>query len=97
MLCGAGMWNGFQAMEDAIKKSELNYTIVHCPILDASRPDTITVSGFKIAVDTDQMFMPPFILPPGCSYIFAKRSYPDVARFFIENLHNFQRKAVSFR
>jgi len=95
--CGAGMWNGFQDMEQEIVASDLDFTIVHCPVLDRGRPDTHTSKGFHVAVGADQMLMPPYLLPPGCPYVLSGRSYPDAARFFAENMDNFCRQSVAFR
>mmetsp|Transcript_116527 Transcript_116527/g.340966 ORF Transcript_116527/g.340966 Transcript_116527/m.340966 type:complete len:293 (+) Transcript_116527:63-941(+) len=94
--CGAGMWNGFQDIENEIKNSDLDFTIVHCPILDQLRPNTRTSKGFKVAVGTDQMLILPYLLPPGCPYFFSFRSYPDAARFFVEHIDSFHRQSVAF-
>jgi len=94
--CGAGMWNGFQDMEDEITNSDLDFTIVLCPILDQLRPNTHTSKGFTVAVGTDQMLIPPYVLPPGCPYFFSFRSYPDVARFFADHINDFHRQSVVF-
>jgi len=102
-VCGTGMWNGFQMIEDVLMASELNYTIVRCPILDRTRENTETKRGFQTAAGKDQLGCPSPLptsccVPTGCSYICcAQRTYPDVARFFAENMDNFQFESVVFQ
>ena len=95
--CGAGMWNGFQMMEDVLKKSSLDYTIVHCPVLQGDMESP--ARSFQAVVGKDQLGMRNgFCVPCGCLYMCCSaRTYPDVARFFVDNMDNYFRESVVFQ
>ena len=60
-----------------------------------------TERGFQTATGKgkDQLGCPsaPCCVPSGCSYVCTPRTYPDVARFFAENMDNFQSESVVFQ
>jgi hypothetical protein len=102
--CGAGMWNGFQMMEETLKASDLAYTIVHCPVLaqgsDVAFPSQ-TSRGYQVATGRDQLGCrsPPWCcVPLGCAYAcLSQRTYADIAGFFADTVGQFERQSVVFQ
>jgi len=85
---GCGLWNGFQSAEDVFANSGLKYTNIRAPILgEGSEP---TEDKFIYTEDKDQQGC-------CCNYGCSTRDRGDVARFFLENLDNFENKGVCFQ